>query len=462
LHTGFKQIKKFGALLGIWAAVFLILLSLDYAYLVTTSVKDDAFYYYQIAHNLWHGKGLTFDGENQTNGFQPLWFICNLFVAWQPNKCVGLKMVLALGFTFHDLTAYVLYYLFRSLNCNKLTAIIGSVLYLIYPVTVMNAFNGMESSLSLLCLVFLLYVIVSRRSERLVILFSILTILARLDYGIFVVLILWWYKPNIGLVKILGIVLLFLIPYGIFNIVTGGSFMPVSAFAVPLVIGDRMHDLFLANPLSFLYYYMIAFAIAILTLLNTHPAIRRLGACFTIGGIAFIVIHIIRGPVRPHYFVYAPLFMMILAVPALISRPIVKVVLACLLVIISVGRDSYAVLRYKQLLYQLPTYQLMTNLTIKDTENVTIGCWNAGIPGFFCRYRVVNLDGCVNNAAYAMLKKHRLIEYCINERIEVIIDTRQTFSLYKDFYGYDVKFDVVRSFGDIMVCTFRKPEEGIQ
>jgi hypothetical protein len=34
---------------------------------------DDAFYYLQIARNLAHGKGMTFDGLNATNGVHPLW-----------------------------------------------------------------------------------------------------------------------------------------------------------------------------------------------------------------------------------------------------------------------------------------------------------------------------------------------------------------------------------------------------
>lgn len=99
----------------------------------------------------------------------------------------------------------------------------------------------------------------------------------------------------------------------------------------------------------------------------------------------------------------------------------------------------------------------MTNIAFRDAENMTIGCWNAGIPGFFCRYRVINLDGCVNNEAYRMVEKRRLIEYCANERIDVLIDTRQTFANYKNFYGYQVPFNIIQDFGDIVVCTYEPP-----
>ena len=36
-------------------------------------VFDDAYYYLQIAYNIAHGAGSTFDGITMTNGYQPLW-----------------------------------------------------------------------------------------------------------------------------------------------------------------------------------------------------------------------------------------------------------------------------------------------------------------------------------------------------------------------------------------------------
>ena len=36
-------------------------------------VQDDAFYYFAIARNVVAGNGLTFDGEDPTNAFHPLW-----------------------------------------------------------------------------------------------------------------------------------------------------------------------------------------------------------------------------------------------------------------------------------------------------------------------------------------------------------------------------------------------------
>ncbi|MCX7924951.1 MAG: hypothetical protein N2554_03955, partial [Fimbriimonadales bacterium] len=49
---------------------------------VVSSVPDDTAYFYKIAWNVVQGKGLTFDGINPTNGFQPLWLYVLLPLAW--------------------------------------------------------------------------------------------------------------------------------------------------------------------------------------------------------------------------------------------------------------------------------------------------------------------------------------------------------------------------------------------
>jgi hypothetical protein len=44
-------------------------------YDLATLFADDAFYYFQIARNVAHGHGPTFDGIHETNGFHPLWLL---------------------------------------------------------------------------------------------------------------------------------------------------------------------------------------------------------------------------------------------------------------------------------------------------------------------------------------------------------------------------------------------------
>ena len=41
---------------------------------------DDAFYYFKTASNIANGLGPTFDGENLTNGYHPLWMGVNVLI----------------------------------------------------------------------------------------------------------------------------------------------------------------------------------------------------------------------------------------------------------------------------------------------------------------------------------------------------------------------------------------------
>ncbi|MFN7951447.1 MAG: HEAT repeat domain-containing protein [bacterium] len=70
---------------------------------------DDAFYYFQIAWNLAHGAGSTFDGIHPTNGYQPLW--CWLLAGaakWCSDRTELLRVAAALAATFHLLAGVLL------------------------------------------------------------------------------------------------------------------------------------------------------------------------------------------------------------------------------------------------------------------------------------------------------------------------------------------------------------------
>ena len=57
------------------AAIRILIALCDESTLITKTVSDDSFYYFQIARNAASGAGITFDGVEPANGFHPLWFI---------------------------------------------------------------------------------------------------------------------------------------------------------------------------------------------------------------------------------------------------------------------------------------------------------------------------------------------------------------------------------------------------
>ena len=65
---------------------------------VLLAVPDDVFYFLKTAQHIAHGQGMTFDGINPTNGFQPLWLylLVPLFAVYTGEPETMTRLVLAL------------------------------------------------------------------------------------------------------------------------------------------------------------------------------------------------------------------------------------------------------------------------------------------------------------------------------------------------------------------------------
>jgi hypothetical protein len=67
-----------------------------------------------------------------------------------------------------------------------------------------------------------------------------------------------------------------------------------------------------------------------------------------------------------------------------------------------------------------------------------IGIFNAGTIAYFDEaQRIVNLDGLVNNSAYAYIKKNDLCEYLLAQRIDAVGDDAPTLEAWKTFFNGD-------------------------
>ncbi|KPK53757.1 MAG: hypothetical protein AMJ63_05415 [Myxococcales bacterium SG8_38_1] len=74
METALRRILLGGLLLFATLGIVSVLCAalLEPLYMVDV-VFDDAYYYLQVAYNIAHGAGSTFDGITKTNGYQPLW-----------------------------------------------------------------------------------------------------------------------------------------------------------------------------------------------------------------------------------------------------------------------------------------------------------------------------------------------------------------------------------------------------
>jgi hypothetical protein len=126
---------------------------MDTATLVTALYShDDCFYYFQIARNLGEGRGFTFDGLHETNGFHPLWLLVlvPLFLV-VPGDGPPLFAVALLEVALVTAAAVVVYRVLRR-RIAASAALVGALLLVAQPGISRSFRVGMESSLLLLML----------------------------------------------------------------------------------------------------------------------------------------------------------------------------------------------------------------------------------------------------------------------------------------------------------------------
>jgi hypothetical protein len=119
-------------------------------------IPDDTFYYLKIARNIAGGLGSTFDGENPTNGYHPLWMA--LLVPLAGLTGGGLRYVWAaqvLAFGVHALGAVAMGVLIARTG-SRTWALGCAAAWLVSPWGVLQATQAMEAPLYQLTVLLLL------------------------------------------------------------------------------------------------------------------------------------------------------------------------------------------------------------------------------------------------------------------------------------------------------------------
>lgn len=112
--------------------------------------REDGFYFYEIARNLAHGAGSTFDGVNPTNGYQPLWLLMLVPVFWvAPSGLDALRLGIVLQGILLAATLALLFFTAR-LKSSVAAALFGAFLWLVWMAY--ESFSGLETSLHAVCL----------------------------------------------------------------------------------------------------------------------------------------------------------------------------------------------------------------------------------------------------------------------------------------------------------------------
>ncbi len=95
--------------------------------------------------------------------------------------------------------------------------------------------------------------------------------------------------------------------------------------------------------------------------------------------------------------------------------------------------------------WQVDVYRSQPVLEQLVPPDARIGCFNAGIPAYFSRRTIVNLDGLVNHAAVPYWKAHCFTDYLANAHIGYIIDEPDAVSRARAFSNKPLDLTVVAS-----------------
>ncbi len=114
---------------------------------------DDSFYAFQIARNIAHGHGPTFDGVHLTNGFQPLYvaLLVPVFLVSGQSQTLPVHLALILSALFTVGTAYLLYRLVVR-HATSTAGLIAAAAWAFSPIVMRQSANGLETALAVFML----------------------------------------------------------------------------------------------------------------------------------------------------------------------------------------------------------------------------------------------------------------------------------------------------------------------
>ncbi|MBN1401901.1 MAG: hypothetical protein JXA74_13755 [Anaerolineae bacterium] len=438
------------------------------------SVPDDAYYYFKIAQNVSLGHGITFDGLAPTNGFHPLWMTLIAPIWWaaeQHDSELPVHLALTLGALLDLCTIIGIWGLARMLIPRRLVCSLVVLAYAWNPYNAAASVNGLETSVGSALFVWSLLTWAHMRlapephqADWLVlgVLWSTL-LMARTDYLVIIApcaLDLAWrfryFWKRAWPVTIGAVVLL---PWLAWNLLTFGSVTQVSGNAYPYYLHAlwqaQSHTLtewlthevrlgygILANlaRLSGFGKGIVPLAFAIAWLVSAAALDRRRSDDWTqrrwlllsgllwptVGSVSLLFFHgLVRWMYIPWYFVPTSI-LLTLWFGALLNRLASQhISWAVILAGVYLGfQIQHAVSLWSQggmwasarqaIERQTPRY-----LALCERYD-TLGITDSGYAGYYLPCRVVNLDGVVNNDAFAAIVRGEFKQYLDRSGIDYV------------------------------------------
>ncbi len=439
------------------------ILLLDFADFAAT-FHDDAYYYLVVARSVAEGHGFTFDGEHDTNGFQPLWlFLLTPLLIFVRGEQAPLYVVAAVESALLVLAGVLLFRNLRRLVGPVPGAVAG--LWLAVTPGALHIFrNGMESSALALALVLTWHEWLRLETEsprawvRWARLGACAAVCALLRLEMALLLPVMLVLRPLGLSRSLASGAALVAPsslalggYLLWNRLHFGIWLPISGLVKLEWFRDVSwwrralglldlpwlgHRLLLPGPLEYSPTHRIVAYLAFVLLCvvlawrfrgRVLRALRRSGASLLLlaAGLAFLAVKATiyretpwqRAPVLVASAVAAA------ALVSLLGRRLQRIVLlvAALAALVRLPHRLHTASVPHRRHHLLLAARWLDRHTPPDAR---VGSTNAGILGWFSWRTVVNLDGLVNDVDYLrrVVRGRAGAEYLIEQRIGWLAD----------------------------------------
>lgn len=440
-------------------------------YLSERPITEDGFYSLKIAWNIGTGKGVTYNFNNPTTGFQPLYvFLLSLFAfltsAFGGDKIIFLRIVILSSGLIALLLCYSFYQITKNLDKNIdriILQLVTSLLVLFNFKLFLNLFNGLETGFYLLVMLISIIqtqrIIEGKKNIAQLLLFGFilgLTVLARNDFILitFIIILSLMLSKAIRFkdaLIILTVLFLTVLPWIAFVYSVQGSLIPTSASVQTGLTNNeiyyRMDQFFYSifeNYIPFIHagqtqslaIYLIAITFSFFLYKYKWSFIKKYFGIKVIriwlSAILVISLVYLLFASQPYFFFRYLSIHLAIAIPFLTliivnyfnnKTPAFRKMFTYLVLIIFVLNAGYYFHYPKQIrgLALRPSFILDNKLTEEK-----IGMAQSGISGYFFD-NVVNLDGKVNNDALLAIRSDSLYEYLAKERINVLIEWREWF-----------------------------------
>jgi hypothetical protein len=442
--------------------------------LFTGFMSDDTFYYYKTAQNAASGLGFTFDGENWTNGFHPLWMaFCLGAAVLVKGQYEYLYLILSINLVFVFLFTAVVFRMFeKSLGLFFSCFLVFTMNWIVRS---SNAyFSGLETPLALLLLCLSIQALatwdMSKPKNSLLVGCLIgLTVLARTEFlfvvpvaGIFILGVFWKKDKGLRIAPLVTMACAFIAltaPYFAYNYFMTGHLEQVSGLVKSA--GSEVFKGWGTCTRSYAYYpisivngiwerparinILLSFVIVMALFSGKYRASvgftndTRVRLLAGVSGLALLHHCISFGPCLLRDWHTAPYFLLFQVFWTSMLKDLYhflqgRAKSALMLIMIAFLVSAFIQVPYYSNHWKTHNYNFSCprNFRHEATEwirdnlpdDARIGAWNAGYLGYFSGKNVINLDGYINGMElYEYLNDGRGVwNYIIDKKIDYLSD----------------------------------------